>query len=282
MLSGTSRLHGKVAVVTGATSGIGHATCARLISDGARVVFCGRRESLGRELESLLGPNSRFVAADVTKEEDVRRVIETAVEKFGRLDVLFNNAGAPGPPGDVATVASAGFDAAVEVLFRSVFYGVKHAAPIMKLQRSGAIVSNASVAAHLGGYATSHIYSACKSAIVGLSRSVALELAPYGIRVNTVSPGAIATGIFGRGAGLDADAADATAPVVEKMLVKAQPILRAGRPEDVAAAVAFLASCDAEFITGQDLVIDGGMIAGRRYGDTVAAKQSMNRVLKPE
>ena len=280
MAEAIARLADKVAVVTGATSGIGRATCARLVADGARVVFCGRRLEQGANVESALGPSAKFIVADVTKEDDVRRLIHTALTTFGRLDILFNNAGGPGPPGAVGGVDSDAFDATVHLLLRSVFYGMKYAAPIMQSQKSGVIISNASVAAHLGGYATSHIYSACKAAVIALSRSVALELAPSGIRVNTVSPGAVATGIFGRGAGLDANTADESAASVEMLLQRAQPIPRAGQPEDVAAAVAFLASDDAQFITGRDLVIDGGLIAGRRFSDTVAGQEIMRRTVK--
>jgi NAD(P)-dependent dehydrogenase (short-subunit alcohol dehydrogenase family) len=269
-----------VAVVTGATSGIGRATCERFVAEGARVVFCGRRRQQGEAVERALGANAKFVIADVTRERDVGNLIEVACTAFGRVDILFNNAGGPAPPGKIATIESDAFDATIQLLFRSVFLGIKHVGPIMQKQQAGAIISNASVAAHLGGYATSHLYGACKAAVLALSRSVALELAPSGVRVNTVSPGAIAAGIFGRGAGLDANRADESTAAVAKILEKAQPIPRAGRPEDVAAAVAFLASDDAQFITGRDLVIDGGLIAGRRFADTVAGQEVMRRTLK--
>jgi NAD(P)-dependent dehydrogenase (short-subunit alcohol dehydrogenase family) len=170
----------------------------------------------------------------------------------------------------------------VAVLLRSVLLGIKHVAPVMIAAGRGAIISNASVAGHLGGYATSHVYSALKAAVIQLSRSCALELAEHGVRVNTVSPGAIATGVFGHGAGLDADAADATAPLVEKLLRQAQPLGRTGLPADVAAAVAFLASDDAGFITGRDLVIDGGLIAGRRYREVEASRLALRKALRPD
>lgn len=273
------RLAGKVAVVTGATSGIGRATCERLVAEGAKVVFCGRRAEQGAAIERSLGAAARFVVADVANESDVRKLIDTACVSFGGLDILFNNAGGPGPPGEIRGIESEAFDAAVHVLLRSVFYGMKHASGIMQSQKRGVIISNASVAGHLGGYSTSHVYSACKAAVLQLSRSVALELAPSGVRVNTVSPGAVATGIFGRGAGLDADSADDSTAAVEKVLQRAQPMPRAGRPEDVAAAVAFLASDDATFITGRDLVIDGGLIAGRRFSDTMAGLEVIRRTV---
>ncbi|HKY91120.1 MAG TPA: glucose 1-dehydrogenase [Nevskiaceae bacterium] len=273
------RLRGKVAVVTGGTSGIGRASVARLAAEGATVVFCGRRADLGRRVAKTLGKRVQFVAADVEREEDVRRVLETARERHGRLDILFNNAGAPTMAAEIASVTSDEFDRVVRVLFRSVFYGIRLAAPIMVAQGGGSIVSNASVAAHLGGFSTSHLYAACKAAVVQLSRSVALELAPAGVRVNTVSPGAIATGMFGRGAGLEPDAADAAAARLHRVFEKAQSLPRAGLPDDVAAAVAFLASDDAAFVTGRDLVIDGGLIAGRRFSEVLASRDGMRRVL---
>jgi NAD(P)-dependent dehydrogenase (short-subunit alcohol dehydrogenase family) len=279
-VSGDSkRLRGKVAVVTGATSGIGRATCARLVAEGAHVVFCGRRAEQGAAIERALGSSAKFVRADVTCEAEVVALLEVARSHFGRLDILFNNAGGPAPTGEISAVESQGFDAAVALLFRSVFYGIKHAAPMMQAQGFGAIISNASVAAHLGGYSTSHIYAACKGAVVALSRSVSLELAPHGIRVNTVSPGAVATGIFARAAGLESNVADDSVPLMERMLAQAQPIPRAGHPEDVAAAVAFLASDDASFITGRDLVIDGGLTAGRRFSEVKAGQAAIRRAI---
>jgi NAD(P)-dependent dehydrogenase (short-subunit alcohol dehydrogenase family) len=273
------RLAGKVAVVTGATSGIGRATCTRLVAEGACVVFCGRRIEQGTAVARELGDRSHFVAADVRCEGDVRKVIEAALQCFGRLDILFNNAGGPAPPGEIGGIESIAFDEAVQVLLRSVFYGMKHASPVMQAQKSGVIISNASVAGHLGGYAISHIYSACKAAVVQLSRSVALELAPSGVRVNSVSPGAIVTGIFARSAGMDASSADKSTAAMEQLLQRAQPLPRAGQPEDVAAAVAFLASDDASFITGRDLVIDGGLIAGRRFADMKAGAEAVRRTV---
>lgn len=274
-----ARLRGKTAIVTGATSGIGKRTAERLVEEGARVMLAGRRADQGESIARALGEAARFTTCDVECEADVARLVETTVREFGKIDILFNNAGGPAPAGAIAEIASEEFDRAVNVIFRSVFYGVKHVAPLMCAQKSGAIVSNASVAAHLGGYSTSHIYAALKAAIVQLTRSVALELAEHNVRANTVSPGAIATGIFGRGAGLAPEAADESAHRIALALRKAQPIARAGAPDDVASAVIFLVSDEASFITGRDLVIDGGMTAGRRFSEVMAGQAQMRDFL---
>lgn len=272
------RLDGKVAMITGATSGIGRRTAELMAREGASVVLSGRRADLGQEIAGRIGKQALFVQTDVLEEQQIKAALDLAVSHFGQLDILFNNAGGPAPPGEIASIETEDFDDAVGLLLKSVFLGIKHAAPILKAQGSGAIVSNASVAAFLGGYATSHLYSALKAAVVQLSRSVALELAEDNVRVNTVSPGAIATGIFARGAGLDADNADATAQQMRSALKKAQPIPRAGIPDDVARAVIFLASDEAGFITGRDLVIDGGAIAGRPFSQVRAQREKMNRL----
>lgn len=271
------RLAGKVALITGATSGIGRCTAEMMATEGACVMLCGRRSELGQAVASGIGAQARFVTADTTDENQLRGVIDATVSEFGRLDVLFNNAGGPAPPGEIAGIETRDFDAAVDLLLKSVFLGIKHCAPIMKAQGSGAIISNASVAAFLGGYSTSHLYSALKAAVVQLSKSVALELAEDNVRVNTISPGAIATGIFARGAGLDADAADETAQQMRESLGRAQPIPRAGLPEDIAQAAIFLASDESSFITGRDLVIDGGATAGRPFSQVEKQRAAMKK-----
>ena len=259
-------LEGKFAIVTGATSGIGRRTVERFVEEGAKVVFCGRREKLGAELENSAGRERvRFVKADVTQEADMRRVIDTCMKEFGRIDVLFNNAGGPAPTGGIETVPVEGFDAAMATLVRSVMLGMKHVAPIMVKQRAGSIINNGSVAALRAGLSTSMVYSAAKAAVVHLSTCVAMQLGESRVRVNCISPGGIATGIFGKALGLPTEAAEKTAEAVKAGLEKLQPIPRAGLTEDIANAAVFLASDAASFVNGHNLVVDGGLVGGRQW-----------------
>lgn len=269
------RLDGKVAVITGATSGIGRRTAEVFVEHGARVVLAGRRTDLGEEIAAGLGDNACFVRADVTVEDDVAAMIGLAVERWGRLDCLFNNAGGPAPVGSIEGVPLDGFRAAFEVLVSGVMLGMKHAAPIMKKQGAGSIINNGSVAAHRAGLSSSMSYGAFKAAVNHLTRCVAMELGEAGVRVNSISPGGIATGIFGKAAGLDQAAADRSAEVAKQALATLQPIPRAGLPDDIANAALFLASDESTFVNGHDLVVDGGLIAGRRFSESEASRKAL-------
>ncbi len=257
------RLDGKVAIITGGTSGIGKRAVERFAEEGAFVVIAARREDEGQALAGALGPRVDFVRTDVAREADVRAVIDVAVRKHGRLDCLFNNAGGPGPVGGIETIPLDAAERAMAVLFGGVLAGMKHAAPVMMRQRAGSIINTGSVAGLRGGYSSSMIYAAAKAAVIHLTRVVAMQLAEHGVRVNSVSPGGIATGIFGKALGLPVERAEQTAPIVEKIFAGLQPIPRAGVPDDIAHAAVFLASDESSFITGQDLVVDGGLIGGR-------------------
>jgi NAD(P)-dependent dehydrogenase (short-subunit alcohol dehydrogenase family) len=256
---------GKVAIVTGATSGIGTRTVEALIEEGARVVFTGRRSEEGEAVAGRLGADALFVRADATIEADWVRVVETTMTRFGRIDCLFNNAGGPAPTGSITSISVEGFDDAMALLVRSVMLGMKHAAPVMMVQKSGSIINNASVAAHLAGYSSSMIYGAAKAAVLHLTRCAAMELGEHNVRANSVSPGAIATGIMAKALGLAARAADAQADSMKAAFAKAQPIPRAGIPDDIAQCVVWLASDRSSFVNGTDIVVDGGMIGGRMY-----------------
>jgi NAD(P)-dependent dehydrogenase (short-subunit alcohol dehydrogenase family) len=260
-----ARLKGKVAVITGATSGIGLRTAEIFVAEGANIVVAGRRVKEGEALAARLGPACVFRPTDVTHEEEVKALIATAVEKFGRLDCLFNNAGGPAQTGGIEGLEAARFDAAMATLVRSVMLGMKHAAPHMRRQRSGSIINNGSIAGRLAGFSSSLVYSAAKAAVIHLTKCVAMELGEDGVRVNSISPGAIATGIFGKALGLSVDAAEKTPAIAREALKTAQPIQRAGLPEDIAHAAVYLASDESSFVNGHDLVVDGGITGGRNW-----------------
>ena len=260
------RLKGKITIVTGATSGIGRRTVELFVEEGAKVVATGRREELGRTLEAALGKdNCLFVTADATREDDVKRMFDACLSKWGRVDCLFNNAGGPAPVGGIETVPVDGFDAAMATLVRSVMLGMKHAAPLMMAQGSGSIINNGSVAARRAGYSTSMIYGAAKAAVNHLTVCVAMQLGEKNVRVNSISPGGIATGIFAKALGLPPDKADSYAEAMKASMAKNQPIPRAGIVDDIAKAAVFLASDDSTFINGHDLVVDGGLVGGRLW-----------------
>lgn len=259
------RLNGKVAVITGATSGIGLTTAEVFVAEGAKVVVAGRRVREGEALAKRLGGNCVFRQTDVTVEAQMHALIALAVDKFGRIDCLFNNAGGPAQTGGIEGLDAARFDLAMATLVRSVMLGMKHAAPYMKKQGFGSIINNGSIAGRLAGFSSSIVYSAAKAAVIHLTKCVAMELGESGIRVNSISPGAIATGIFAKALGLSVDAAENTPPVMRLAYRSAQPIPRAGLPEDIAQAAVFLASDESTFINGHDLVVDGAITGGRNW-----------------
>ena len=259
------RLDGKVAVITGATSGIGWRTAEVFVAEGARIVVAGRRVAEGEALAAQLGSSCVFKQTDVTDEAQVKALIGTALDSFGRLDCLFNNAGGPAQTGGIEGLEVDRFDAAMATLVRSVMLGMKHAAPAMKKQGSGSIINNGSIAGRLAGFSSSLVYGAAKAAVNHLTKCVAMELGESGIRVNSISPGAIATGIFGKALGLTTDAAEKIAATMREIYKTAQPIQRAGIPDDIAQAAVFLASYESTFINGHDLVVDGGITGGRNW-----------------
>jgi NAD(P)-dependent dehydrogenase (short-subunit alcohol dehydrogenase family) len=274
-------LTGKIALVTGATSGIGRRTVERFVEEGAQVLFCGRRAELGAALEKSLGSERcRFMKADVTQEADVARLVAGCLETWGRIDCLFNNAGGPAPQGGIESIPVEGFDAAMATLVRSVMLGMKHAAPVMVKQGAGSIINNGSVAAVRAGLSSSMVYSAAKAAVVHLSNCVAMQLGEKNVRVNCISPGGIATGIFAKAFGLPAEAADKTAEAIKAGLAKLQPIPRAGITDDIANAAVFLASDQSSFINGHNLVVDGGLVGGRMWSVQQASLAGMKQAFE--
>jgi len=258
------KLDGKVVVITGATSGIGAETARLFAKEGARLIIGGRREHLAQQLAGELGGAVIPVRMDVSKEPDIAEAIDLAVRSFGRLDCLFNNAGSAGVLGPIDQTPSEELDDTISVLFRSVVLGIKHAARVMKAQQSGTIISTASVAGFFTGYAP-HVYSACKAAVIQLTRSAATELGEQGIRVNCICPGPIATPIFGSAFGLPADQAEDLAQKLKAVFETVQPIKRAGESLDVAQAALWLASDDSAFINGHAMVVDGGLSLGQSW-----------------
>ncbi len=212
-----------------------------------------------------VGGGTVFIKADVAVEADVAALIAATVERHGRIDALFNNAGGPAPTGPIAGIDMADYHRAMDVLLAGVVHGMKHAAPVMTAQGSGSIINNGSIAGHQAGWSSSMIYSAAKAAVIHLSRCAAMELGEKGVRVNSVSPGAIATGIFGKALGLPDERAETTAKAMEQAFATIQPIKRAGLPDDIAHAALFLASDESSFVNGRDIVVDGGLIGGRQW-----------------
>lgn len=246
-----SKLSNKIAVVTGGSSGIGLATAHRFIADGARVVVTGRNQKALDAAVAELGDQAIGIRGDVANLGDLDRMFEKVKKQFGHVDVLFANAGiAPFVP--FAAVTEEHFDVLFNTNVRGLFFTVQKALPL--LSKGASVILNASVVAQSGLPNTS-IYSATKAAVRSLGRTLAAELSPRGIRVNVVSPGLIETPFWGK-VGLSQDEIDAFG----KQVVQRTPLRRPGKPEEIAGTVAFLASEDASYFTGADLVADGGMI----------------------
>lgn len=249
----TGRLEGKVAIITGGASGIGRASALVFLEQGARVVIADRNEASARETLSLAGQAAqerlRFVRCDVAEERDVAALIETALGEFGQLDCMFNNAGIPGAVGPLTDVTVEAWDRTFAVMVRGVFLGIKHAAGAMRA-RGGTIINTGSIAG-LNAGAGPAAYSACKSAVIALTRSAAVELAPARIRVNAVCPGLILTPLLERG----------QKTALQSVLCHAQPWPEAGLPRHIADVALFLASDESRFVTGEALLVDGGLAA---------------------
>ena len=268
-------LDGKVAIVTGGTSGIGERIVELFVEEGARVVVAARRQAEGEALEKRLGV--RFIRTDMSSEAEVKAMVDACVNGFGRVDCLINNAGMPGPITSVADMDAANLDEIFAVNVRGVMLATKHAARVMSAQGSGSIVNVASVAAHRGGI-SGHIYTASKGAVLAFTRSSAAELGEKGVRVNSISPGAIVTGIFAKLAGFEGGQTDG---LYKGTFATLQPIPRAGATEDIARAAVYFASDASSFVNGQDIVIDGGMTTVTKGWSTMmAARSGMSERLK--
>ena len=255
------RLDGKVAIITGGASGMGLATVKKFVAEGARVVIGDVQGDPGVQLERELGAAARFQLTDVSREADVEALVTRAVEEFGHLDCIFNNAGFGGIGGEMADLDFAdAYRHTIDVLFTGVAAGIKHAARVMKA-RGGSIINTASVAGLRGGYGP-HVYSAMKAAVLSLSRTSALELGAHGIRVNAICPGFIATAIFAGQRNWSYETRQRFIGELEKFPATMTPIRRAGIGADIAAMATYLASDESTFVTGQQFVVDGGLMAG--------------------
>ena len=275
------RLEGKVAVITGGSSGIGEASVRLFAHEAARVIVADIQDEKGQKLANELGDTVSYIHTDVSVEKDVQAMVAYAVETYGRLDCMFNNAGIAGAVGPIESVTMEAFDKTLAVLLRGVFLGIKYAAPVMKKQGGGSIISTASVAGIRTGYGN-HIYSAAKAGVIQLTRSVAMELGEAGIRVNCILPGFIPTPMIGRARGLSIEAADGKIDVIKESFKEAQPIKRAGQPEDIAKAALWLAGDDSSFVNGHALVVDGGVTGGRVWSSYQDAIAELNNILEKE
>jgi xanthoxin dehydrogenase len=252
------RLEGKVAAITGAASGFGEAAARLFVAQGAKVVLGDIQEERGLEIAEELGEAAVFTRCNVTVEEDIANLVDTAVSAFGQLDVMYNNAGIVGAVGPIATTPADEWKFTVDILLNGVFYGCKHAARVMTPQGSGSIVSMASTAGILGGLGP-HCYTACKHAVVGLTKGVAAELCHHNIRVNCIAPAGMATAMVANVSTGDHTQIDKT----KEILAANSPLKgRPGLAEDVANAALFLASDESGYTTGHCLTTDAGTTTG--------------------
>lgn len=252
------RLQGKVAVITGGASGIGAASVSLFIREGARVVIGDIQRGPGEAFAAQFGDKAVFAVCDVTKEEQVAALVDLAVSRFGQLDVMFNNAGIVGAVGPIDTTPAAEWNLTLDILLNGVFYGMKHAARVMKPRGTGSIISMASTAGLMGGLGP-HAYAAAKHAVVGLTKNVGAELCRFGIRVNGIAAASMATPMVA--AVLTGDPSNIEE--AKRILAGASPIRdRPGLAEDVANAALWLASDESGYTNGHTLTTDAGVTVG--------------------
>lgn len=272
----SSLLDGKVAVVTGGASGIGRGIVTKFIDEGACVVVTDIDDVRGAQLADTLGDRARYVHTDVTVEADVEGAVAAAVETFGQLDIMVNNAGAQGDPAPIMAPNPGGFDRTLALLTRSVLLGHSYAAQQFVRQSStGSIISTCSAASLQGGWSTPG-YTTAKHAVVGLIRQAASELGPLGIRSNGIAPGIIMTPIMSRTFGVDDSRTEEFLGFLADRLGPTQPSRRVGYPADIAAVATFLASNLSDYVNGTVIPVDGGATSvtlGTFASDVVAAAE---------
>ncbi len=246
----SDRFEGKVALVTGGASGIGAATARRLASEGARILLADQNEELGAEVAKELGDGAHFQRVDVSKREEVEALVETTLATFGRLDFLFNNAGI-GSFGETPDLEPEQWHRVIDVDLHSIYYGCRAAIPPMREAGGGVIVNTASISGVYGDYGFS-AYNAAKGAVVNYTRTLAIDHGKDGIRVNAVCPGTISTPLA---------RILVNHPKILALYEELIPMGRVGESEEIASVVAFLFSEDASYLTGQSIVVDGGITA---------------------
>jgi NAD(P)-dependent dehydrogenase (short-subunit alcohol dehydrogenase family) len=273
-------LDGKVALITGAAGGIGRATSKLFIKEGAKgVILADIWDEMGEKFADELGSNAIYLNTDVSIESDIKKAVDLAVEKFGRLDIIFSNAGNPGSGSGIEEIDTKDFDHTMAIHLRGAVLCMKHSIPVMKKQGSGCFIFTGSVAGFqqgMGGLA----YSLSKAALIHLARIAAVELGIFGIRANTIAPGGIATGIFGQGIGFSRETAEKWGDLRKIFMADGQAIRRAGIPEDIANAALFLAKDSSSFITGETLLVDGGLLSGRIPYDAEEGQKNFYEALQ--
>ncbi len=257
----TQRLEGKVALITGACSGIGLGSLELFVAEGAQVVCADIQDAKGAALEQRFPGQVRYVRCDITDEAHVAAAIAAAGDGFGGLDILFNNAGYADNMGNLTSIDAETWDTMFAVLVRGPMLGMKHAIPWMRTRGGGSIINTASVAALEAGWGPL-AYSSAKAAVLHMSKVAASQLARHQIRVNAICPGIIATSIMGASMGLVPEEADKMVAHTIAVAPKLQPIARAGLPRDIAEAALYLASDASSFVTGTHIVVDGGATVG--------------------
>ena len=261
------KLEGQVAVITGGASGIGEGTVRKFVAEGARVLIADISDDRGGSLAEELGSKTSYLHTNVASEDDVAAAVGSAVDRWGRLDVIFNNAGFGGVSGPIDDLEMDAYTTTMDVLLKGVFLGSKHAVRHMKAQGTGGcIINTASVAGLQAGFGPV-VYSAAKAAVAHMSRCLAVELAPFKIRVNAICPGVIVTNIFTNSLGIPEGMQEAMLPKIDSALATWAPLGRSGIPGDIANTAAWLASDDASYVTGQAIVVDGGLTAGRQIAE---------------
>jgi NAD(P)-dependent dehydrogenase (short-subunit alcohol dehydrogenase family) len=255
------RLDGKVALITGAASGIGRGTVDLFANEGAKVIAADIADDRGARIEEAHKGRVKYVHCDVTDESQIAGAVAAAEKEFGKLDVLFNNAGTGGARDPADGVTAEGFDSVMHLHVRAALFGMKYAVPAMKKAGGGSIVSTASVAGLQAGYGPI-LYSIAKAAIIHMTTVTAAQLAEFNIRVNCICPGLIATNIFAQGLGVPSQVADTRIDAIADAAKNSQPIARGGRPRDIAEGVLFFASDGSDWVTGQAIAIDGGLTLG--------------------